>query len=124
MRDGAARGDIKADANADAAFHGFLVERAGNATLKRVWHLLEPHSRTYITIAASGSDRARIAEAHGPILDAILAGDPDRAEATIRAHFADAQAVIEHEWPEDGPVPEAIRPPAAAATAPGLTTTT
>jgi DNA-binding GntR family transcriptional regulator len=91
------------------------VARAGNATLKRVWDLLEPHSRTYITLAASGPDRARIADAHGPILEAILAGDPDRAEATLRAHFADAQSVIERAWPEDGPVPEVIQPHAPAA---------
>jgi DNA-binding GntR family transcriptional regulator len=117
MHEGAARGDIQADANADAAFHGYLVARAGNATLERVWHLLEPHSRTYITLAASGPDRARIADAHVSILDAMLAGDPDEAEATLREHFADAQSVIERGWPEDGPVPDAIQPPAPAAPA-------
>lgn len=122
MRDGAARGDIHADANADAAFHGFLVQRAGNATLKRVWDLLEPHSRTYITLAASGPDRARIADAHGPILEALLAGDADQAEATLRAHFADAQAVIEHEWPEDSPIPGTIQPLAPAAPLAGAST--
>src|SRR5512141_20515 len=45
MRRAAERGDVVADAAADAAFHAYLVDRAGNATLSRVWRLLEPHSR-------------------------------------------------------------------------------
>ena len=55
-------GDTVAEASADAAFHGYLVDRAGNQTLRRVWSKLEPYSRTYINMALPGGDRRRMAE--------------------------------------------------------------
>ena len=54
MQRAADDGDTHAEATADAAFHGRIVELAGNATLERVWRTLEPFSRTYITIVVPG----------------------------------------------------------------------
>jgi len=62
MHRAALTGDTYAEASADAAFHGRVIELAGNATLERVWRTLEPFSRTYITIVAPGADRRRIAD--------------------------------------------------------------
>ncbi len=114
MHRAAAAGEIVEEVSADAAFHGYLVDRSGNATLKRVWGMLEPYSRTYITIAVPGSDRQRIAGLHGPLLDALRSREADRADAAIRNHFADARAMLAGLWPDEsgvapgpspGPVP-------------------
>jgi DNA-binding GntR family transcriptional regulator len=98
MHRAAAAGDAVGEASADAAFHGYLIERAGNRTLRRVWGMLEPYSRTYITIAIPGSDRHLIAERHAPVLEALRARDADRADAAIRHHFADARAMLAELW--------------------------
>jgi DNA-binding GntR family transcriptional regulator len=60
--------------------------------------MLEPYSRTYITIAVAGSDRRRIAELHAPVLEALRSRDVDRADAAIRHHFADAKAMLAKLW--------------------------
>ena len=59
-------GDTIGEAAADAAFHASLVDRAGNATLRRVWGTLEPYSRTYINMAVPGADRRRDGRAPPP----------------------------------------------------------
>jgi DNA-binding GntR family transcriptional regulator len=106
MRRAARAGDSHAEATADASFHGRIVEIAGNATLERVWRLLEPFSRTYITIVAPGVDRHRIADLHQPVMDAFRSGDPDLAVAALQRHYVDAGAMLAGLWTE--------RPPAAA----------
>jgi len=118
MRRAAAEGDVHAEASADASFHGRLVELANNATLLRVWHLLEPFSRTYITIVVPGADRRRIAELHAPILEALRSRDPQMTADSIRRHFADAQSMLAGLWAEPEPSRIAQRPiraPRAAA---------
>ncbi len=105
MSQAAEAGDIVADAAADAAFHAYLVDRAGNTTLSRVWRLLEPYSRTFITLTASGTARVEIAELHTPIYHALERGDPDDVEQTMRGHFAAAKAMLGERWPDEPPVP-------------------
>ncbi len=99
MRRCADAGDTVGEAAADAAFHARLVDAAGNATLRRVWAQLEPYSRTYINMAVPGGDRREMAELHRPILEALRAGDPPRAEAVIRDHFATARTSLAERWP-------------------------
>jgi DNA-binding GntR family transcriptional regulator len=105
MHDKAEAGDTVGEASADAAFHGFLVDVAGNGTLKRVWSLLEPYSRTYITLAVPGADRHRIAGLHSPVLEALRSGDTVVAQAAIREHFDKARTMLADLWadPEPGP---------------------
>lgn len=98
MQQAADRGDTHAEAIADAAFHGRIVELAANATLSRVWRTLEPFSRTYITIVAPGSDRRRIADSHLPVLDALRARDVARAVSALHTHFTNAAAGLASEW--------------------------
>lgn len=116
MRRAAVAGDVVAEASADAAFHGYLVDAAGNGTLARVWRLLEPYSRTYISIAVPGADRRRIAELHEPVLQALRARDGSVAEAAIRHHFADARAMLARLWTEPG-TPHAAQLPDGASRA-------
>ena len=100
MHRAADAGDLIGEASADAAFHGLIVDLSGNSTLKRVWGMLEPYSRTYITIAVPGADRSRIAGLHSPVLDALRSRDGPRAEAAIRDHFSDAKTMMASLWPE------------------------
>jgi DNA-binding GntR family transcriptional regulator len=99
-------GDTVAEAAADAAFHGYLMERAGNLTLHRVWGRLEPYSRTYITLAVPGGDRRRMAALHAPVLDAIRTGDSALAEVAIREHFSTARNSLADRWAEPDPETE------------------
>jgi DNA-binding GntR family transcriptional regulator len=95
-------GDPVAEAAADAAFHAHLVGRCGNTTLERLWSMLEPYSRTYITIAVPGGDRRQMAALHAPVLDALRSGDTHEAESAIRDHFSRARDSLAARWPEDG----------------------
>jgi DNA-binding GntR family transcriptional regulator len=115
MQAAAESGDTRAEATADAAFHGRVVELAGNATLERVWRTLEPFSRTYITIVAPGADRRVIADEHVPVLDALRRRDPDLVVEVLHRHFAKAAAMLGSLWPSAPPPPAAV----GAAPAPG-----
>jgi DNA-binding FadR family transcriptional regulator len=113
MYDAAAAGDAVKEASADASFHRHLVDRAGNGTLRRVWGLLEPYSRTYITIAVAGADRKRIAALHGPVLDALRSRDAARADAAIREHFSDARSMLGNLWSDEDASSDLQPPPSA-----------
>jgi DNA-binding GntR family transcriptional regulator len=91
-------GDAHAEATADAAFHGRIVEMAANSTLLRVWRTLEPFSRTHITIVAPGADRRQIADAHLPVLDALRRRDTTLAVEVLHEHFANAAANLARHW--------------------------
>jgi DNA-binding GntR family transcriptional regulator len=110
MQAAADAGDTYAEATADAAFHGYIVDAAGNATLTRVWRTLEPFLRTYITIVAPGADRRRIADQHLPILEALRRRDPDQVVSVVRAHFEDAAAGLASHWAEARAAEDAARP--------------
>jgi DNA-binding GntR family transcriptional regulator len=98
MRRTAEDGDLHAEATADAAFHGRIIELSGNATLQRVWKTLEPFSRTYITMVVPGVDRRRIAELHAPVLSALRLRDASVAATVIHDHFADTAAMLTRLW--------------------------
>src|SRR5436190_14045830 len=115
MRRCADAGDTTGEAAAEAAFHAALVDRAGNATLRRLWGQLEPYSRTYITIAVPGADRREMADLHAPVLDALRSGDASLADDAIRQHFSTARASLAERWPRADAVagPDASARPAA-----------
>ena len=117
MRRCADAADTVGEAAADAAFHAALVERAENATLRRVWGQLEPYSRTYITMAVPGGNRRQMAELHGPILDALRSGDVAATDAVIREHFAIARASLAERWADAGIPSGATATATATATA-------
>ena len=96
-------GDTHAEATADAAFHGRIVEMAGNATLLRVWRTLEPFSRTYITIVAPGADRREIADQHLPVLDALRRRSTILAVEVLHQHFSNAAAMLARLWGDGVP---------------------
>jgi DNA-binding GntR family transcriptional regulator len=123
MQQAALTGDTHAEAAADAAFHGRVIELAGNATLERVWRTLEPFSRTYITIVAPGADRRRIADEHVPVLEALRRRDPALVTDVLHRHFANAATMLASMWADDGPLaaaePSPAPPPRPRAASPG-----
>ena len=110
MRRAARAGNARAEAVADAVFHGLIVEISGNAMLRRVWQQLEPFSRTYITMVAPGVDRHRVADLHQPILDALRVRDARRVAAALEHHYTAAGDMLGNLWAEDEPPEEEPRP--------------
>jgi DNA-binding GntR family transcriptional regulator len=92
-------------AQADARFHGRIVELADNSTLERVWNTLEPFSRTYITLVAPGADPQWSADLHVPILDAIERRDPETVIDALERHFDEVRDNMASRWSDDGPAP-------------------
>jgi DNA-binding GntR family transcriptional regulator len=100
MQAAARAGDSHAVAEADARFHGRIVEIADNGTLGKVWRSLEPFSRTYITLVVPGADPQWSADLHTPILGALLARDTDAVVAALERHFADVAANMARRLPD------------------------
>lgn len=95
MRASAARGDAHAQAVGNSEFHGCILEASGNHTLQRVWSMLEPFARTYLTAALPGADLAWLAERHVALLEALEAHDPDRAAEAMRVHAGEAERLLQ-----------------------------
>jgi len=94
-------GDTHTEAVVDVAFHARIIQISNNRTLERVWHQLEPLSRTYITLVVPGVNRRHIADLHVPILDALRGGDPARADAAYRLHFEEAGNMFRETWVDE-----------------------
>lgn len=109
MRAAARKGDGHGVAEADARFHGRIVEVADNGTLERVWRSLEPFSRTYLTLAVPGADPQWAADLHAPILAALERHDADEVVGALQRHFDLVSEDMARRWPDDQP-PEAVVP--------------
>jgi DNA-binding GntR family transcriptional regulator len=94
MRAAARRGDAHGQSQANASFHATIVRAARNATLERQWALLEPFSRTFLTVSQSGLDLLALSERHIPILDALRAREPDAAADAMYQHLMDAAELL------------------------------
>lgn len=101
MQTAARAGDGHAVAEADARFHGRIVELTDNGTLEKVWRSLEPFSRTYLTLVVPGADPQWSADLHTPILAALRARDADAVVAALEQHFADVAANMARRLPTD-----------------------
>src|SRR6476660_3508668 len=101
MQAAARDGDGAGVAEADARFHGRILELADNATLVRVWRSLEPFSRTYITLVVPGADPQWSADLHGPILAALRRRDVQAVVAALEHHFEEVSANMADRLPDD-----------------------
>jgi DNA-binding GntR family transcriptional regulator len=102
MQAAAQSGDGHAVAEADASFHGRIVELADNGTLRRVWGALEPFSRTYITLVVPGANPRWSADLHLPILAAIRGRDAEAVAAALEQHFAEVSVNMARRLEEAG----------------------
>ncbi|MBM3694926.1 MAG: GntR family transcriptional regulator [Actinobacteria bacterium] len=96
MAGAAARGDAHQQAVENTEFHATIVEAAGNRSLARLWNLLEPLGRTYVTATLPGIDLRWLGERHLTIIEALRARDPERAAVALRDHAVEASGLLEH----------------------------
>ena len=94
MRGSAARGDAHAQAIQNSEFHTCIVEASGNRTLQRLWAMLEPFARSYVTASVPGADLRWLAERHVAILVALESGDRESAAEAMRVHAREAEAQV------------------------------
>jgi DNA-binding GntR family transcriptional regulator len=87
MREAAGGDDPHAQANIDGAFHHLIIKAAGNRMLEHVWQTMRLSITTCVTIAVTHRSLYELAERHIPVLEALRAHDPVRAEAEIRKHI-------------------------------------
>jgi DNA-binding GntR family transcriptional regulator len=103
MREAARDGDGAAVAEADARFHGRIVELAENDTLEKLWRSLEPFSRTYLTLVVPGADPTWSAELHAPIMVALDRRDADAVVGALQRHFDDVRQNLAQRLPNEDP---------------------
>ncbi|HVL54832.1 MAG TPA: GntR family transcriptional regulator [Vitreimonas sp.] len=103
MQAAARAGDGHAVAEADARFHGRIVDLGGNRTLGKVWRSLEPFLRTYITLVVPGADPQWSANLHTPILTALQARDSNAVVIALDRHFTDVSENMARRLPEGAP---------------------
>lgn len=83
----------------DVAFHAELIELTGHRLLSEVWSLIDARLRKFLLLK-----RARLYHTpeaacaiHGRLVEAILSGDPDRAEQAAREHILAARRSADNE---------------------------
>lgn len=94
MRELAEKGDTHGHAVKNTQFHETVLRASGNKTLHRTWSMLEPYARTYVTAMVPGMDLIWLGDRHRDILEALEAGDPERAAATMRHHAREAERLV------------------------------
>ena len=94
MAESADRGDPHEQALQNTEFHAVIVEAAENRSLERLWRMLEPFGRTYVTASLPGIDLRWLGERHRSIIEALRAHDPEGAGAALRAHAVEASRLI------------------------------
>lgn len=86
----------------DAEFHRLLVRGTGNGRLATIYR--ELHAHTIIAPVLFGLQAiARVEEQHREhrtIVDALEAGDGDRAVDAVRRHLTQTLDVLQQRWPE------------------------
>jgi DNA-binding GntR family transcriptional regulator len=94
MRKAARRGDAHDQSQANASFHATIVRAARNRTLERQWQMLEPYSRTYLTVSRAGIDLVFLSDRHVPILNALRRRDPAAAAEAMQEHLMGAADLL------------------------------
>jgi DNA-binding GntR family transcriptional regulator len=97
MRRAARRRDAHDQSQANASFHATIVRAARNATLERQWRMLEPFSRTYLTVSRPGIDLVHLSNRHVPILQALRRRDPEAAAEAMHEHLMGAAKLLTEE---------------------------
>ena len=86
MDQAARAGDLFEQVRHDVQFHRLIVEAAGNRVLLDVWKSLRVEARTLISIITTDIDRDELTARHVPVMDALEAGDGQRAGQLMREH--------------------------------------
>ena len=59
--------------------------------------MLEPYSRTYLTVSRPGIDLVHLSDRHEPVLDALRRGDSAAAAEAMHEHLMGAAALLTEE---------------------------
>ena len=96
--DALAAGGDEGRAGHDRRFHELLYEPLGNElALQLIALFWDVYRQLEADMAKPRTDHEHVVRQHGQVLDALEAGDPDGAAATIAEHFADITDRIE-QW--------------------------
>jgi DNA-binding GntR family transcriptional regulator len=87
-------GDAHGQAMKNTEFHRTVVDAAGSEGLVRAWAVLEPFARTYLTAMVPGTDLVWLGDRHSVIVEALEAGDAERAASVMRAHAREARDLL------------------------------
>lgn len=87
-------GDPHGQAMKNTEFHRTVVQAAGSDALERVWSMLEPFARTYVTAMVPGADLIWLGDRHAAIVEALAAGDADLAASVMRQHAGEARSLL------------------------------
>ena len=92
-------GDLLGASDANAELHAALLELSGHGTAQRLIRAL--HSQTvryqYRTILIPGRSAASVEE-HRAIVDAVIDGRPDDADAAMRRHLWNVGQAVRHQF--------------------------
>lgn len=82
----------------DRAFHELLLRSAGNELVRQlVTALWEVHTAVVPQLGIPEPDDIRLTvEAHGEMLDAVVAGDAEGYRSAVVAHYAPLRRVLDH----------------------------
>lgn len=95
-----ASGDLVTMAEANRRFHFGLIEAAQMPRLSRLVRVLWDATDVYRSLYYSdGGHREAVNDEHSAVLEAVRAGDADRAEALLRTHRERAVSALERVLP-------------------------
>ena len=102
-------GDLAEIIATDLEFHRVICERSGHALVMDVLRSLRSQTRLFIlNTMLYHSDLERDELTHRAILDAVRAGDPARAEESMRKHINDAGTWLLRRMEAQETVPPAV----------------
>jgi len=87
LRKAARTGDLREIVDRDLAFHQAIVAMLDSSRLDEFFAALTKELRFYLTVLSRSETPDEVVAEHEAILDALRAGDRDRAVAEIRAHI-------------------------------------
>ncbi|MEV7427074.1 MULTISPECIES: GntR family transcriptional regulator [unclassified Streptomyces] len=92
-------GDLAAVAVSDRSFHAEIVRNAGNQILLKLYDQLRDRQlRMGVAVLEAHPDRiAKNVTEHAEMLEAIRAGDADRAAACVRSHVGRVKVLVRGE---------------------------
>jgi GntR family transcriptional regulator of gluconate operon len=92
MRQCAETGNQERMITVDADFHAALVKLSDHKLLSEIWKIVDLRLRRFLLLKRQRLYRtlAEAALLHEPIVQAIVAGDPDRAQTEARHHVVEA----------------------------------
>lgn len=106
MREASELGDEATAIEADIAFHRIIVEASGNRLLEQFWTSLSLATTTFLTFSIHRRAIEGLAARHEPILEALRARDPDRAEAAMRRHIEEPGRWVYEALSREDPQPQ------------------